>query len=320
MAGQKKSTLQSLLEELARITGLETCLYDLNYFTRDAPQLNVDVKQRIHASPLCMAVKSSPDAWKKCIETEHHRSALAARLDRPILHTCHAGLTDLILPIKSGGRQIGAFFFGQLLTQPKAQQQRTLRRLSQKYHLALSKLTTAAASHVCAPKSTLTRYSALLQCVREYIEQAEELLALRRESGMQANGEEPISPDAPVAIEKIPIFFLRDLRPPSEQISAALRLMGEGYWKSVTQAQVARSVGLSLSQFSRRFRQETGMTFRHCLMRVRVDAASYLLKRSSLNVSQIASHVGYDNFSSLQRAFRKVKNMTPGNFIRRQAL
>ncbi len=317
MPAQKKSTLQELLEELARLSGFETCLYDLNYFTRDAPQLRVDVQQRIHASSLCMAVKSSPDAWKKCIEIEHRRSGQAAKLNGPVLHTCHAGMTELILPIKAGGRQIGALFFGQIIAQSKTQELRTLKQLSARYKIPLVKLTTAAAERPHAPESDLTRYQSLLRCVREYIEQAEELLALRKETGISSETDEILDPSA---VDKVPMFFLEDLRPSSAPIATALKLIAEGYSKHVTQVRVAGGVGLSLSQFSRRFRRETGMTFRHCLMRVRVEAASYLLKRSALNVSQIASYVGYDNFSSLQRAFRKVKNVTPGTFIRRQAL
>jgi len=47
----------------------------------------------------------------------------AARTGKPVVYQCHAGLVDFVAPIMLEGRQIGAIFGGQILTEPPDEQQ-----------------------------------------------------------------------------------------------------------------------------------------------------------------------------------------------------
>jgi AraC-like DNA-binding protein/ligand-binding sensor protein len=312
------SSLESFLTEITRITGLELCLFDFNYFTRDAPELHLGSEQRIHACAYCRLVKSKSEAWRKCIETEYWRAEKAAEMDRPFLHTCHAGITDLIVPIRSGRKQIGALYLGQIIAHTRERQAKVMRKLAEKFDHALPELEQAAARQPQLHPEQLLRFGALLLAVRQHVEQAVELQELRSRQhavvealNQRANGDTP-------APGSVPIYFLKAINAKSHQIMHALQLIQRGYWKNITQPTVAREVGLSTSRFSRLFHEETGMTFRSCLMRTRLEAAGYLLKRSPLTVTQVAERVGYQNNTSMQRAFRRLKGVTPKEFIHRQ--
>jgi AraC-like DNA-binding protein len=313
------SELERFLLEITRLTGLELCLFDLNYFTRDSPEMNLGSERRIHACAYCKLVKTNSDAWRKCIETEYWRAEKAAALNKPLLHTCHAGITDLIVPIKSGRKQIGAIYLGQIVTHSKEQQEKVMRALAAKFGHSLSELEKTVARQPQLHSEQLLRFGPLLQSVRHHVEQAVELHELRdRQSAAvealnnRVNGEEAPS------LSTVPIFFLKSINSKSHHISHALQLIQRGYSKNMTQPTVAREVGLSTSKFSRLFHEETGMTFRSCLMRTRLEAAGYLLKRSPLTVTQVAELVGYQNNTSMQRAFRRLKGVTPKEFVHRQ--
>lgn len=158
----ERSELELFLEEIGETTELEVCLFDFKSFTKDALELQVDSNRRIHACEYCRVVKSNKKAWKRCIETEHRRAEVASSKEERFRHTCYAGVTDLVVPLKRGPQLVGALYLGQV------------------------------------------------QC----------------------------------------------------------------------QSDLEREVGMSNSQFSRVFYEETGMTFRECLMQVRLEVAGYLLERS----------------------------------------
>jgi AraC-like DNA-binding protein len=313
------SPLERFFSELARLTGLELCVFDLNYFTKDSPELSLDSNRRIHACAYCRLVKSKPDAWRKCIETEYWRAEKAATLDHPLLHTCYAGVTDLILPIKSGRKQIGALYLGQIITHSREKQARVMQKLARVFGHSLAELTKTAVQQPRLHPDQLLRLGTLLKAIRNHVEQAVELAELRRrQSGADMTPDRRVPAGKPTPMSEVPIYFLRTFKPASDQIRHAVELVAKGYWQNITQPTVAREVGLSISQFSRLFHQETGMTFRSCLMQTRLEAAGYLLKRFSVTVSQVADMVGYHNNSSMQRAFRRLKGVTPKMFIHRQ--
>ncbi|MBI3877260.1 MAG: helix-turn-helix domain-containing protein [Verrucomicrobia bacterium] len=313
-------SLDFFLAELKKLTGLEVCLYDLTYFTKDAPELRVSRERRTHCSPYCELVKSSKAAWQKCVQTEHWRAAQAARRKGAFLHTCHAGVTELILPIQAGNRLLGALYLGQAFTLSPGQIARVAGKLARQFGLPAARLTALAATQPQVTASRLRGFEPMLRLLKVFIEHTEELLSLREHVTACDPAAKAAKDVATADIASVPLFFLAQIRPPSAQIRRAVEWVSQSYWKNPKQSGAAREAGLSLSQFSRRFRVETGMTFRAFLTRTRIEAAAFLLKRTGLNVSEVAARVGYENTTSLQRAFKRGKGCPPRVYLRRQAL
>ena len=83
-------------------------------------------------------------------------------------------------------------------------------------------------------------------------------------------------------------------------------------------AQVAASLGMSESRFSRFFKRATGNTFTDFVNRVRIHRACQLLMDSGQPVGQICYDVGFNNLANFNRRFLEIKGLTPTEF-RRQA-
>jgi AraC-like DNA-binding protein len=86
---------------------------------------------------------------------------------------------------------------------------------------------------------------------------------------------------------------------------------------NVSLTEVARECGLSISHFSRAFRQSTGMAPHRWLIQRRVEAAKELLRdASSLTLLDIALRCGFANQSHFTRTFAGVVGSSPGSWRR----
>lgn len=66
----------------------------------------------------CMNIRSTDRGLDRCRQCEIRGGEEAARTGKPAVYQCHAGLVDFAAPIMLKGRQIGAIFGGQILTEP----------------------------------------------------------------------------------------------------------------------------------------------------------------------------------------------------------
>ena len=66
----------------------------------------------------CTLIQSKQDGMRKCIMSDRKEAELALRQRKPVAYTCHAGLTDVVVPVVVGGEKIGCFYSGQSLLAP----------------------------------------------------------------------------------------------------------------------------------------------------------------------------------------------------------
>jgi AraC-like DNA-binding protein len=76
----------------------------------------------------------------------------------------------------------------------------------------------------------------------------------------------------------------------------------------------ANSARLSERSLARRFSDETGMTWRQMLRRMRMIRAIELLSNADDQVLNIALGVGYESLSAFNKAFRDFSGHTPTDF------
>ena len=75
---------------------------------------------------------------------------------------------------------------------------------------------------------------------------------------------------------------------------------------------------MSVSQFERRFRRAFGSSPRQYLLRLRVEAAARLLTFTKRPISGIAKECGFHDHAHFTRSFKKMMNMTPIFFRKKQ--
>ncbi|WP_427925454.1 GlxA family transcriptional regulator [Streptomyces sp. cg40] len=92
----------------------------------------------------------------------------------------------------------------------------------------------------------------------------------------------------------------------------ALERLGE----PLTLPQLAQHAHMSPRTFSRRFRDETGVTPRQWLIRQRLDRARQLLESSGMTVDQIATDIGFATAASLRQLMHAELGVSPAAYRR----
>lgn len=100
----------------------------------------------------------------------------------------------------------------------------------------------------------------------------------------------------------------------SPELRRALRLTEQRLGAEVRFEDVANDVGLAPRSLARRFEEETAMTWRAVLRRMRVLRAIEELAASDGAVTKIAFTVGYTSLSAFNAAFRELTGRTPTEY------
>lgn len=100
----------------------------------------------------------------------------------------------------------------------------------------------------------------------------------------------------------------------SPELRRALRITEERLDGDVRFEDVADEVGLTPRSLARRFEDETGMTWRAVLRRMRVLRAIEELAAGDTPVTKIAFSVGYASLSAFNAAFRELTGRTPTEY------
>jgi AraC-like DNA-binding protein len=94
----------------------------------------------------------------------------------------------------------------------------------------------------------------------------------------------------------------------------AVAYVAERFRDHVTLSAAADHCHLSVSQFSRLFKREQGVTFSHFVAGMRIRHACDLLSRSPAPVKQVGFGVGFSDLAYFSRAFRRLVGVCPSEF------
>ena len=100
----------------------------------------------------------------------------------------------------------------------------------------------------------------------------------------------------------------------SPELRKALRLTERRLGDQARFDEIAEEVGLAPRSLARRFEDETGMTWRAVLRRMRILAAVEKLADGDLPITAIAFSVGYNSLSAFNAAFRELTGRTPTQY------
>ena len=120
-------------------------------------------------------------------------------------------------------------------------------------------------------------------------------------------------------LKEILIFTLRMLVQPAKAysdsiINEVISFVNKHYQEPLTLQTFCNQKHYNLSYISRRFKQETGMTFREYVQKIRIEKACELLAGSDMTVSEIARAVGYDDIQFFHSVFKRLLRMTPKEY------
>lgn len=101
---------------------------------------------------------------------------------------------------------------------------------------------------------------------------------------------------------------------PTLPVKKALLYLDEHFSEDLTLSMLAEYVKLSPNYLSHLLKQETGKSFGDHVTERRVEEAKHLLRRGELNVAEVAFRVGYEDPRYFSEVFRRLENVTPGQY------
>lgn len=99
------------------------------------------------------------------------------------------------------------------------------------------------------------------------------------------------------------------------RISQVFRYVIDNYKDQLSITEVAKLVNLTNTSFCRFFKQRTHKPFVQYVNEIRISYACKLLIEGSYPINRIASESGFENISNFNTQFKKIKNITPRQFI-----
>ena len=102
----------------------------------------------------------------------------------------------------------------------------------------------------------------------------------------------------------------------SGKLQLALSFVEENFAEDIKISDIAEAVYISESYLRRIFAEKYNMTPVQYVNYIRIQEACKLLKDRKCNINEAAQKVGFNNMSTFITNFRKVKNQTPGQWLK----
>ena len=240
-----------------------------------------------HCNPLCFKIMSSIEGSKMCARQTRQRLQETRNTGKPLMNRCHAGFYDLVLPIFDHGEYLGALCAGQF-------------RLSKCSGKEVDEIAENLSFLNITPDEIAAYHKNTRRFTREEAEGLQELLQLIADFICDSYGKSK--------------FFASITN--SSQVEKVESYIKTHYTQELTIGKLARITGMSASYMIHQFTSENGISPMQYLATYRVVQAIELLRKSKLDVYEIALAVGFRNVCSFNRAFRKITGVTP-SFCRR---
>jgi transcriptional regulator GlxA family with amidase domain len=97
-------------------------------------------------------------------------------------------------------------------------------------------------------------------------------------------------------------------------VARAQEFIGEHFKEDLAIDDVAKRAGMSVRNFSRRFKSATGESFANYIQKFRIETAKRLLESTEFSVSEIMYQVGYNDERSFRRLFKHRSGLSPKDY------
>jgi len=241
-------------------------------------------------NPICSEIKSAPGGLAACMECNRAHFAEIAAGGKAARYICHAGLIDIALPVRHGGRLIAIISTGQLLASPPdGAGFDAVRPVCERFGIPEKRLKQAYYKAPYLPEDKVESVMALLIFFAEYLcEMSKRIRDLTE--------------------VRYPVLVRKAIRQIEEGLAGELTLDG-----------VAAGVDYSPGYLGRRFKKAVGVSFSDYVRDARLARAKDMLATTRRQVADVAFACGFGSLSQFNRAFLKAAGCTPRAFRHSQS-
>ena len=234
----------------------------------------------IHSNPYCLAVKSSPEAWSRCIQCQ-----------KKVLHTCsrgefygmcYAGMEEFVFPLQSKGAVFG-FVSVSGFCQNRQEASKRIEAVCWQFGLEEQRLARLHRENTVSPPAQ-DRFPALL---------------LHPLCHMLVLWQEQTKEQSFVPGEEEYLF------------SHVIAYLQEDCGQDMTVARLSQLCHCSVSYISHLFKRKTGLSISEYKNERRIEQAKSLLETTSLPIGEIAQAAGFTDPNYFSSLFRKKEGQSP---------
>jgi len=271
--------------ELARTYGrLFRCSVCFHDYSGDVFKA-ADISLLMHMNPFCQIVKEGDYCKRKCIDfdSKNLRHFFSSG-KKELVKICHAGALEFAVPVFSENRLCGIVFLG-----------------------PFRPATTGKSSGIVVqepageiPADAKSIFNSLHEIKNSDIDDMlgmTRLLAEKLGRTITSFNRDYILGQG--YAEKIPYFVNREFK------------------NSISIANLAEFLSLSVSRTSRVVKIHTGRTFPEILAERRVGHARFLLENSFFNMEMVSKQCGFSDPAYFFRTFKKIQKITPAEYRKR---
>ena len=113
--------------------------------------------------------------------------------------------------------------------------------------------------------------------------------------------------------------YVTDTENQKNSIQRIIEYIDHHYKEDLSRTILADMVYLSADHLARIFKKETGETLVKYITDKRINAAKELLSDTKTPIAQVASEVGYDNYSYFTKIFKEKTGFSPGDYRKQHA-
>lgn len=133
------TSLQSIQDKFSKMTNIASITVD---------KTGTPITKPSNFTKFCKLIRTSEEGYRRCMNCDAQGGLKSTLLKKPVIYTCHAGLTDLCAPIIVNDIQFGSMLFGQVaIKDDNTKKFIDLERLSNELNLPIDELK-AALLHV----------------------------------------------------------------------------------------------------------------------------------------------------------------------------
>lgn len=281
------------IENLGILKRFQENLYALTGLAFDFVDIDANPSERLKAvsrfTSFCRLVYDSPEGFRACRECDIKALQKCSVERKPMVYKCHAGLTEIVVPLVIRERVTGFLTSGQFLTSaPGEEEFESLKTVLESYGLDSGKARKCCRQIPVVKKAKVKTIADLISIVGEYIIEAETRI-MELQNHRERDG-----------------------------VHDAMEFARLHFREAISLKDAADAARLSPSRFAHIFRERTGTNFVSYVNELRIGRAKNLLSNTGLRVLEAAYQSGFRNLSHFNHVFRKKTGFSPTEYKKRQ--
>lgn len=303
---------QKIQDDISLATGLAIITVDY---------MGIPLTTHSNCNKFCQIMRSSEKYHTYCEKCDSRGGVEAARIRKPFIYFCHAGIVDFAIPIIVDNLYLGAFMAGQVLLDQYDSENKLeyiLSGLGNAIDLELDAETREYYSML--PSMNLEKIIALANMLLHFGNYCIEVGILKDSvaqlSSRKASTESHTIPEHPINTEHSWTDTLAGncSKNSSRILQPAFDYIKQYANEKITLSKMATLCNISTSYFSKLFARENRGSLSDYVNQIRIDNAKELLNKTDWPIRSIAENSGYDDSGYFIKVFKHHTGKTPAEF------